>query len=988
MWFLGLILGLIFGAISGGGGGAAAGAFFGSLAGWLLGKLMGGDQQSTARINPAVDDRLSALQRAIEDIHWRLQRLEKARGLSGSPMQDANGAATAPMLKAAAQTVQAADAPTTPVPLGTSAEPWGRDASPASLDVASPSGAASPSPNAIAADSLSAVKKDFANVVEAISTPTNDATGRIARAADAPHKSASPPLSNPPTPPAPNLLWAWFTGGNTIVRVGVLILFIGVAFLVKFAAEHSMFPMELRLAFVAAGAVALLVVGWRLRVKPEREIYALTLQGAGIAILYLTIFGAFRLYGLIPAGLAFPLLVGIAAFSALLAIRQNAMTLAVTGAAGGFLAPILASTGHGNHIALFSYYAVLNAGIFFTAWHKVWRPLNLIGFAFTFVIGALWGAKSYTPEFFATTEPFLVLFFVAYVAIAILYAFKQAPKLSHYVDGTLIFGVPIVAFGLQAGMVHRFEFGTAFSALALSAFYLGLATWLKRKQQPQLHLLVESFLALGVIFGSLAIPLALDARWTSAAWALEGAAVYWVGVRQDRKLARAFGLLLQVLAGLAFLQGWNSDLEGYVVINRQCIGALLLAGSGFFLNRLINRHAETVTKDESALSPLLFLWGLGWWLAAGFGEIERFRATNLDDMLCLQLAFVAVTAFLFSMASFRMSWREAAWPQRAFLPAMLLLAFAALTRYGHVFAHGGWIVWPLAIALHLVLMKVHEPEETEPPTLLRQYFAVLHTVTLLLIAVIGATEIHWLTGEFDLRHSAWSVAALMLVPCVLLLIVSLNRTQQTWPIRSFPQPYWQNAGVPIVIALCLWSLFANFSHDGQSLPLPYLPLLNAIDLGHLFALMTSIVWWRRVRELPGMASNAAVVRVIGSALGFIWLNAILLRTIHHWAYVPYHFESMMASVLVQTALSIFWTVIALSLMLFGARRAVRGVWIVGAALMAVVVGKLFFVDLSHLQGVERIVSFIGVGVLMLVIGYIAPVPPSIKPVESGEEETV
>ncbi|MBL3921596.1 DUF2339 domain-containing protein, partial [Bacteroides thetaiotaomicron] len=85
------------------------------------------------------------------------------------------------------------------------------------------------------------------------------------------------------------------------------------------------------------------------------------------------------------------------------------------GSAGGFLAPVLLSTGQGNHVALFSYYALLNAGIFAIAWFKAWRPLNLLGFVFTFTIGSAWGVTAYRPALFASTEPFLILFFLMYV---------------------------------------------------------------------------------------------------------------------------------------------------------------------------------------------------------------------------------------------------------------------------------------------------------------------------------------------------------------------------------------------------------------------------------------------------------------------------------------------------------------------------------------------------------------------------------------------
>ncbi len=316
----------------------------------------------------------------------------------------------------------------------------------------------------------------------------------------------------------PNFIVKFFTGGNTIVRVGLVILFFGLAFLVKYGVEHQLIPVELRVAAVAAAGIALLVVGWRLREK--REGYALSLQGAGVAVLYLTVFGSLRLYHLLPPTMAFVMLAAIAALSAFLAIGQNSLALAVFGAAGGFMAPILASTGGGSHVMLFSSYLILNAAIFVTAWYRAWRVLNVVGFLFTFLIGLAWGYRSYNDELFETTEPFLIAFFLLYVAIAILFARKQVAAHKSYVDGMIVFGVPIATFGLQAGMLHDTEFGLAFTSVGMGALYLGLSAVLRRAGERWI-LLAESFLALGVVFVSLAIPLALDARWTSAAWALE-----------------------------------------------------------------------------------------------------------------------------------------------------------------------------------------------------------------------------------------------------------------------------------------------------------------------------------------------------------------------------------------------------------------------------------------------------------------------------------
>jgi uncharacterized membrane protein len=111
-------------------------------------------------------------------------------------------------------------------------------------------------------------------------------------------------------------------------------------------------------------------------------------------------------------------------------------------------------------------------------------------------------------------------------------------------------------------------------------------------------------------------------------------------------------------------------------------------------------------------------------------------------------------------------------------------------------------------------------------------------------------------------------------------------------------------------------------------------------------------------------------------VGFLWLNAALLRTLHIWTGIPYVLEPMMRSTLVQSALSILWALIAVTTMLSATRLRARVLWLTGAALLLWVVVKLFLVDLASVGTIERIVSFVGVGLLMLLIGYFSPLPPA------------
>jgi uncharacterized membrane protein len=779
---------------------------------------------------------------------------------------------------------------------------------------------------------------------------------------------AKPVAARPATPPQrPSPIREWLVNGNMVARAGIVILFFGVAFLLKYTYAHLHVPIELRLAAVALGAGVLLGIGWRLR--RSRESYALALQGGGVGLLYLTIFGALRLFGLLQPAPAFALLLAVVALSAALAVLQDSLALAVLGAAGGFLAPILASSGAGSHVALFGYYALLNAGILAIAWFKAWRVLNVLGFAFTFGIATVWGGLNYRPEVYASTQPFLVLFFLMYVAIAVLFSRRAAGSVERHLDTTLVFGVPLVAFGLQVGLVQEIAYGSAYSALALGAFYLLLARsmWARRGQDRRL--LVEAFLALGTVFATLAIPLAFDGRWTSAAWALEGAAMVWVGVRQQRLPVRLFGILLQLLAGVFFMADLGAPAGDWPVVNSVCLGALLLAVAGLFCAWLLQRPGQALHPAERWLAYLLLGWGVIWWGLGGLHEIDRRVRYLLQGNVAL--AFFTASCLSFGWLARRLAWPMARYPALALLPLMVLVAMASADHDAHPFAHSGYLVWPLAFAGQLFLLRRHEAPAS-------RYLEWQHAVGLWLFAALGAWEASWAIDSWVAGRAAWPLIAWALFPAALLTLLALRGERLRWPVAAHLASYLVGGATPLAIFLAFWFFLANLVSDGNPWPLPYLPLLNPLDLAQAGAVLAVATWFLEVRRrgLPPLAAvPLSLAWGIAAAAAFVWANAALLRTLHHWAGVPMHLTLMLRSDLVQAALSLFWTLLALGAMVAGTRRASRPLWLLGAGLMAVVVGKLFLVDLSNIGTVERIVSFLGVGVLMLVIGYLAPVPP-------------
>jgi uncharacterized membrane protein len=780
----------------------------------------------------------------------------------------------------------------------------------------------------------------------------------------------------PPSPrtesPIVTAIKQYFAGGNLIVRVGAVVLFFGVGFLLKFAVDRGLIPIELRLSGVALAASLVVGLGWRLRER--RAAYALSLQGIGIGVLFMTVFAAFRLYHLLPATLAFALLVALAVVSALMAVLQDSRALAVLGISGGFLAPILASTGQGSHVALFSYYAILNIGVFIVAWFKSWRLLNVLGFLFTFVIGATWGYNYYQPRYFNSTEPFLIIFFLMYVSVSVLASIRQPVKLKGYVDGTLVFGVPVAAFALQANLVKNFEYGLAWSALALGGFYLALTWFLFKKFRETLKLLSEAFLATGTVFATLAIPFGLNARWTAGLWALEGAAILWIGVRQQRGLARFFGMLLQLAAGLAFITAWRKLADAQPFLNANFLGALLISAAGFFTAYYLYRHRDRLSENESNLSAAFCVWTALWWFGGGFSEIQQHVSFNYQPAAAL--LFITFSTVMSQFFVKPMQWPFLSVIARGQLPAMWLVLAATALQLSHPLAFWGMLIWPLATAAHFWILHRHD----QPDAMISTYQQFLHAGGIWFLAILLSWELSYQVNELVQGAGTWGLIMWGLAPAFVVYSLSTFARRFSWPFKKHDGLYFKIALAPVAIFLWLWSWFVNASLPGDPWPLSYLPILNPLDVTLSFVFLRLLMWLRlRMKDKESFwGNNAKIVYGGYFAAIFFWLNAILFRTAHHSLEIPFEFSELLDSVLVQAALSILWSLSGLLAMVIGTRKAQRPVWIAGAALMGIVVIKLFFVDLSNTGTVARIVSFIAVGIVMLVVGYLSPAPPKVK----------
>jgi uncharacterized membrane protein len=211
--------------------------------------------------------------------------------------------------------------------------------------------------------------------------------------------SASPseaPASAKEAPLFPAFTLEAFMGVKLFAWLGGLALFLGIAFFVKYSFEHNLITPAMRVAIGAATGVGL-IVGGLLIPRPKFAVTAQTLCATGIVSLYGVTFGAYSLYhfvGLIPA---FAIMAGITAAAFLLAVRMNAQVVAILGLLGGFLTPIVLSTGENNPVGLFTYLAVLDAGLMAVALRQRWRHLVTLAAVATALMQFAWTSAFFTP---------------------------------------------------------------------------------------------------------------------------------------------------------------------------------------------------------------------------------------------------------------------------------------------------------------------------------------------------------------------------------------------------------------------------------------------------------------------------------------------------------------------------------------------------------------------------------------------------------------
>ena len=506
-----------------------------------------------------------------------------------------------------------------------------------------------------------------------------------------------PPV--PATSPKTEVSLETRIGGQWLNRIGIVAVLVGLSYFLKLAIENDWIGPGTRVAIGLVAGIGLILWSERFRARAFLA-FAYSLKAIGIGALYLSLWAAFQFYHLVSGPVAFLAMILVTASSVAMSLTQNSELLAAFALVGGFLTPVLVSTNQNHEVALLSYVALLDLGTVWVVAVRGWQRLLLASSIGTALLFAAWASSYYTESQLATTLAFASFFFLLYTAAPFL---GRKSALERQYPSVLVVLALLNAscyFAASYSMLDQhYRAELAWLMVAVAALFFVLNRALQRREGSAHPLFGPLYLALGVGFLTIAIPLKLESYWNTLGWIVEGGALFWAAHRSGRMLLRIlgtgafllgifrlimvdsfsqepllinprFGLYLLAIGALALLAYFVTNEGGaenrqwaavaIIGVNVLALLALHFEVMGYFQSQLAaaysfqERHSIMTVRDF-AYSAVWMLYGSGLMLV-GFWKGSAF----LRWQAIVLLAMTVLKVFLVDISTLERGYRIAA----------------------------------------------------------------------------------------------------------------------------------------------------------------------------------------------------------------------------------------------------------------------------------------------------------------------------------------
>ncbi|MHC4625070.1 MAG: DUF2339 domain-containing protein, partial [Planctomycetota bacterium] len=344
-------------------------------------------------------------------------------------------------------------------------------------------------------------------------------------------------------------------GTKWILIAGIITVIFGAGFFLKYAYDSGWIGPTGRVIIAACAGLAALAVGEVAR----RRGYGIVAKGTtalGFALLYLAVFAAHRYYELMTSAPTFFLALLITVAAMLYAVAVDEILAAFLSLLGGFLTPVIVSTGQNLPMPLFSYVTILSAGAMLCAYYRKWRVVDWLSFVGTFALYTGWFEKFYRPVIRTTTGPptqmpvalaWLGVFFAVYLLLPVLYQLVKKVKARKEDVFLVLANAAIVFYYLWTILFDNYRPFLAFAAIGLCAAHLLMMAVVVKRCKEDLNLRL-ALSVIGLFFLTIAVPLYLKMYAVAMAWAVEALMLVVIGLRYRSVLTRAAAVVAFILS--------------------------------------------------------------------------------------------------------------------------------------------------------------------------------------------------------------------------------------------------------------------------------------------------------------------------------------------------------------------------------------------------------------------------------------------------------